>query len=401
MKTLVSAYAFDKTARTVTFTGYGSISQERIMLVANVSQETVIYNWAKPGYGGTASGNVLTLEYDTSAMSNSDKLLIVYDDDAASALSKITDGTNTAAVYAADAGSNGQVVGGGVKTVTLTVTANGPTAAIDVSNASVVSLQFTATGSGATFAWQQSHDGAAWTAFSMTPSSNVSTFTTAATATVGVLWTGPKLGKYFRLNVTGTVTGTYTVVVAAHSLALPATQPIYIAGNASTLATSVSSLSGISTGTSVTNSDAMGLNSTPGLASFPFVFTGGSWDRSRVPLVAKSATATASGDTALWTPAAGKKVRLMRYKVEVTGNASTTGGAVIDVVLRDATTALAASCSLYVPSAAGTSLGSYSTGWVDLGQGVLSAAANNVLNINLSAALTTGKVRVVCAGTEE
>jgi hypothetical protein len=39
---------------------------------------------------------------------------------------------------------------------------------------------------------------------------------------------------------------------------------------------------------------------------------------------------------------------------------------------------------------------------LDLGVfGILSAAANNVLNVNLSVALATGNVRIIAMGTEE
>ena len=122
----------------------------------------------------------------------------------------------------------------------------------------------------------------------------------------------------------------------------------------------------------------------------------------RTPEVFKTATATASGDTALWTPAGGKKFRIMRYMITITADAATSGGAEIDIVLRDATTATAAALSVYVPAVGATTFGNtVSSGWVDWGNGFLSAAANNVLNTNLSAALSAGKVRVVVCGTEE
>ena len=122
----------------------------------------------------------------------------------------------------------------------------------------------------------------------------------------------------------------------------------------------------------------------------------------RIPTTFKTSTATASGDTVVWTPTSGKKFRVMRYSVEVTADAATSGGAEIDIVLRDATTALGFGVSLYVPAVGGTTFGNnYNSGWRDVGNGFLSAAANNVLNVNLSAALTAGKVRVNVAGTEE
>lgn len=129
---------------------------------------------------------------------------------------------------------------------------------------------------------------------------------------------------------------------------------------------------------------------------------GAAWQYLRVPNIVKTATATASGDTSVWAPSTGKKFRLMRYQIQVTADAATSGGAVIDILLRDATTATGAAYSVYIPAVGGTAFGnSANSMWIDLGNGVLSATVNNVLNVNLSAALTAGKVRVVVAGTEE
>lgn len=132
------------------------------------------------------------------------------------------------------------------------------------------------------------------------------------------------------------------------------------------------------------------------------VFNGATWDRRRTPSVFKTVTATASGDNAVWTPAAGKKFRLMRYVIYVTADAARAAAGDVEIILRDATTAIGVGFSVYVPGAAGTTfVADASSGWCDLGNGFLSAAANNVLNVNLSAALTAGEVRVVAIGTEE
>jgi hypothetical protein len=122
----------------------------------------------------------------------------------------------------------------------------------------------------------------------------------------------------------------------------------------------------------------------------------------RTPEVFKTVTATASGDTSLWTPETGKKFRLMRYMIQVTADAASTLATDFTIVLRDATTATPFAFSVFVPSVSGTGFGNTAgTGWVDLGNGILSAAANNKLNLNLSAALTAGTVRAVVAGCEE
>lgn len=130
-----------------------------------------------------------------------------------------------------------------------------------------------------------------------------------------------------------------------------------------------------------------------------------SFDMERTPGIFQSVQATAAGNTALWTPTAGTKFRLMRYLVTVTGDAEAAALGAVTVSLFDgAAGAIGQDHDFFVP-ATGTSLqvfgSQYTSGWVDLGNGILSAAANNVLNVNLSAALTAGNVRVICCGTEE
>lgn len=81
MKQQVINYSFDKTAKTVTFTDYTSISLDRILLIVNTTKNIIIYNFADATKGGTVATNVLTLAYDTSSMANTDKLLIYYEND--------------------------------------------------------------------------------------------------------------------------------------------------------------------------------------------------------------------------------------------------------------------------------------------------------------------------------
>jgi len=85
----IDNYVFDKAAKTITFLDYDTISLSRIALITNVEGNVLIYNFAGLGIGGSVSGNVLTLDYDTSAMSNTDKLQIVYDDKDASLLTQL------------------------------------------------------------------------------------------------------------------------------------------------------------------------------------------------------------------------------------------------------------------------------------------------------------------------
>jgi hypothetical protein len=81
MKQLVKNYSFNKATKTVTFTDFSSIRLDRILLITDVTNNTVIYQFNNNALGGTVSGNVLTLALDTntSAFANSDSLQIYYD----------------------------------------------------------------------------------------------------------------------------------------------------------------------------------------------------------------------------------------------------------------------------------------------------------------------------------
>ena len=80
MKIQVQNYTFDKTAKTVKFTDYASIRLDSVLLITNVTSNIIIYNFADPTKGGTVLTNVLTLDYNTSAMNNIDSLQIFYED---------------------------------------------------------------------------------------------------------------------------------------------------------------------------------------------------------------------------------------------------------------------------------------------------------------------------------
>lgn len=79
MKQLVKNYSFDKTTKEITFADLTTIDLNQILLVTNVTSNTIVYNFANPSLGGTVSGNKLTLAYNTGSMNNTDKLQIFID----------------------------------------------------------------------------------------------------------------------------------------------------------------------------------------------------------------------------------------------------------------------------------------------------------------------------------
>lgn len=80
MKIIIDNYTFDKTEKTLTFNDYESVSLSRLLLIVNVTTNTIIYNFADPTLGGIITDNVLALDYDTSSMSDADYLMVQYDD---------------------------------------------------------------------------------------------------------------------------------------------------------------------------------------------------------------------------------------------------------------------------------------------------------------------------------
>ncbi len=79
MKTLITNYTFDASAKTISFDDYTGVDLNRVLLITNVTTNTIIYNFANSLLGGSVSGNVLTLTYNTTSMSDTDTLQIYYD----------------------------------------------------------------------------------------------------------------------------------------------------------------------------------------------------------------------------------------------------------------------------------------------------------------------------------
>jgi hypothetical protein len=74
-------YAFNPTAKTVTFSGLSqSITLANILLITNVTRNTIIYNFADVATGAASfNNNVLTLTFDTTTHSSGDVLQIFLD----------------------------------------------------------------------------------------------------------------------------------------------------------------------------------------------------------------------------------------------------------------------------------------------------------------------------------
>jgi hypothetical protein len=207
--------------------------------------------------------------------------------------------------------------------------------------------------------------------------------------TTGGLFWGMNYGRYVRLQCTTTTTGTYAMTFTATNGTLPNMQMgfTYVGGRTS-------------------GSDSA-IN--PNQTAIPAVgythgYTGGAssvWSRVRVPNVVKSGIFSNSGNNALWTPTSGLKFRLMRYKLSVSNLATHATGSDIVFQFNDANGSTGVVEFCYVPTTSALALGTWSTGWVDLGNGYVSTTVNNVLNLNLNTSFVNGQVRAIVCGVEE
>lgn len=77
---IVSNYIFNSAAKTVTLSDYASISLAGIKLITNVTTGTIIYQFNDGTKNGSVSGNTLTLDFDTTLMSNTDALMVIYEE---------------------------------------------------------------------------------------------------------------------------------------------------------------------------------------------------------------------------------------------------------------------------------------------------------------------------------
>lgn len=70
-------YTFDASARTIAITGMSALTIEQILSIINITRNEIIYSPAHHKGGvGTISGNVISLDYDTTNHADTDKLQI-------------------------------------------------------------------------------------------------------------------------------------------------------------------------------------------------------------------------------------------------------------------------------------------------------------------------------------
>jgi hypothetical protein len=131
--------------------------------------------------------------------------------------------------------------------------------------------------------------------------------------------------------------------------------------------------------------------------------TASSVERPRLPTTFRTASTNSVGNKTVWAPAPGRRFRLLRYRMVVTGNAAIGGGgAIVNIGLSDDLLPLPQLHAVFVPGTATPAAAPlYDSGWVELGDGLRSENVGQNLNLTLSADITSGVVWCSVAGTEE
>jgi hypothetical protein len=193
MKKVITNYTFNAASKTVTFSDYASIDLKRVLLITNVTTNTIIYNFAVVGKGGSAATNVLTLTYDTTAMNNADNLQIFYDDPQE---------------FLGDAGFGGESVGASIKSAAFSLSGAQQSTAMDLANYAWVAVEVTTNNGTLTF--QTSVDNTNWRSQPMTNASSTDGASSSTnTNTQAVIFSGPLVARYFRVSLgSGAATGT-------------------------------------------------------------------------------------------------------------------------------------------------------------------------------------------------
>jgi hypothetical protein len=79
MKVLFQDYTFNAATKQITFNTTDVVSLNQVLIITNVTDNVIIYNFADAAKGGAVVNNVLTLTFDTTTMSDTDSLQIFLD----------------------------------------------------------------------------------------------------------------------------------------------------------------------------------------------------------------------------------------------------------------------------------------------------------------------------------
>jgi hypothetical protein len=238
-KVRLTSPTFDASAQTITHASFSDVTLAGIQLIVNVTDGIIIYNFADPTKGGTLSTDTLTLNYDTTSMSDADELMVLVEDGINTIQAQGTVYTPGATTVISgvrqDAGGPPSGVADGdvhpfifneegrLKTstqpaiytpVTGTITANGQTVAVDVSRSSNLMFHVTGTFSTVNCTFEGSIDGGStWFAVQAvrTNANTVELVTGNLSATPAYAWEASVNAlTNFRVRATAYTSGTQT-----------------------------------------------------------------------------------------------------------------------------------------------------------------------------------------------
>lgn len=126
---VITNYSFDASAKKVTFNDYATIQIERIVKITNLTQNKIIYNNTNQLGSESVTANYIILDAeDVKSMSDTDKLQILYEDDASEdrVYKTLVDEADASTTYIGEAMPNADPTAA-VWRITLVDTSTNPT----------------------------------------------------------------------------------------------------------------------------------------------------------------------------------------------------------------------------------------------------------------------------------
>lgn len=80
MRKLIENYSFNPATRQITLIDNENITNDKLLVITNTTDGIMLYNFADSVLRGSISGNVITLAFDTAAMSSTDSIQIWVED---------------------------------------------------------------------------------------------------------------------------------------------------------------------------------------------------------------------------------------------------------------------------------------------------------------------------------
>jgi hypothetical protein len=223
-----ASYVFDPSSQTIEFLGEG-FDIARLKLITNTLTQEIIYNFADATAGnGGVSGNLLSLLYDTTAMSATDPLQVVIDvpeDDGDFTRVGGID-TNGYAV-GLRVNARGHIVPSDQEVVTRNLDRVGSLALVETTGYNSVVVQLTGTWAG-TQSFEVSNNGSAWSSVAGWVVAGAASPVTSVTASGH--WVFPCVGRFFRVRFS-----TYTSGLAVVNLVLK-NQPAFFPASSPNIA---------------------------------------------------------------------------------------------------------------------------------------------------------------------